>query len=153
MPSFFANSNSKIGKAKMDDSDMDISSDIEESANLAINSIIPSKSRNRYEEVYKKFEKWCQQKKVKNVCEKVLLAYFETMKHYKASTVWTTYSMLKAELNVKRNIDIQKYTILVAFLKRKSAGYHAKKSLILTRENFEKFVREADDRKFLFAKV
>jgi hypothetical protein len=36
--------------------------------------------------------------------------------------------MLKAELNINHNIRLGKYTKLLAFLKRKNAGYKPKKN-------------------------
>ncbi|KAJ8963565.1 hypothetical protein NQ317_013270 [Molorchus minor] len=116
----------------------DIPSDIEEAAINAVCSLIP------YDLGYEKFEKWREEKKVKHVNEKVLLAYFEGKKNLKASTLWTHCSMLRTELSLKKGIDIKTYNSLIAFLKRQSNGYHAKKSSFLT---------EVDDNNFLLAKV
>ncbi|KAJ8972917.1 hypothetical protein NQ317_011484 [Molorchus minor] len=107
------------------DSD-DIPSDIEDAARNA----------SYYDLVYEKFEKWRQEKKVKHVNEKVLLAYFED-KNLKASMLWTHYSMLRTELSLKK-----------AFLKRQSDGYHAKKSSVFSKVNIAKFLTEAEDNKF-----
>jgi integrase len=134
------------------DSD-DIPSDVEEAAQSAISSIIPNKSKAKYDLAYEKLEKWCEGKNIKHINEKILLAYFEGKKTLKASTLWTLYSMLRSELSLKRNIDIKKYTNLVAFLKRQSDGYHAKKSNVLSKQNIAKFLIEADDKTFLMAKV
>jgi hypothetical protein len=103
------------------DSD-DIPSDVEEAAQSAISSVIPNKSKAKYDLAYEKLEKWCEGKNIKHINEKILLAYFEGKKTLKASTLWTLYSMLRSELSLKRNIDIKKYTNLVAFLKRQSDG-------------------------------
>ena len=43
--------------------------------------------------------------------------------------------------------------MLVALLKRRSVGYHAKKSKIFTKEIMDTFLKEADDKTFLLAKV
>src|SRR6266480_3279881 len=108
-------------------SDMDeIPPEIEEAAASAISSLLPQKSKV------------------------LLLAYF----NWKATTqmsssLWTTYSMLRTMLSVKRNIDIRRYTNLIAFLKRKSEGHKPKKSRVLRKEDFESFLKEADDDKFL----
>ncbi|KAK5648052.1 hypothetical protein RI129_002944 [Pyrocoelia pectoralis] len=134
-------------------SDLELPSDVEEAANVAVGSLIPEKSKDRYAVAYTKFEKWCELKKLKKTNEKVLLAYFESLKTLKASSLWTTYSMLRAELTVRKNIDIKGYTMLLAWLKRRSDGYHAKKSEIFTKENVEKFIKEAEDKDYLFAKV
>jgi hypothetical protein len=102
---------------------------------------------------YEKLEKSCEGKNIKHINEKNLLAYFEGKKTLKASTLWTLYAMLRSELCLKRNIDIKKYTNLVAFLKRQSDGHHAKKSNVLSKQNIAKFLIEADDKTFLMAKV
>jgi hypothetical protein len=129
------------------DSD-DIPSDVEEAARSAISSVIPNKSKAKYDLAYEKLEKWCEGKNIKHINEKILLAYFEGK-----NTLWTLYSMLRSELSLKRNIDIKKYTNLVAFLKGQSDGYHAKKSNVLSKQNIAKFLIEADDKTFLMAKV
>jgi hypothetical protein len=40
------------------------------------NTLIPAKSKKRYEIVYKYFEEWMEVKKIREVSEKVVLAYF-----------------------------------------------------------------------------
>ncbi|KAF2903603.1 hypothetical protein ILUMI_02583 [Ignelater luminosus] len=88
---------------------------------------------------------------VKNVTENVLLGYFnQKLLKLKSFTIWWTFSMLKATLNVKDNMDI---TRLVAFLKRKSDNYKPKKSKILKKKETETFLRETPDNKFLMTKV
>ena len=138
----------------MADSDSDsVPSDIEAAAQSALSTVIPQKSKALYDLAYEKFEKWLEEKKIKHINEKVLLAYFEGRKTQKASTLWTLYSMLRSELSLKKNIDITKYTSLYAFLKRQSEGYHAKKSNIFSKKNVHQFITEAEDRTFLMAKV
>nr|XP_022903505.1 uncharacterized protein LOC111415854 [Onthophagus taurus] len=61
--------------------------------------------------------------------------------------------MLRAVISMKKNVDISKYTQLVAFLKRQGKMYKPKKSKVLSKTNIEKFLREADDVSFLLAKV
>ncbi|KAH0811327.1 hypothetical protein GEV33_011464 [Tenebrio molitor] len=71
---------------------------------------------------------------------------------YKSSSLWEQYSMLKAALNVHENVDIRKYNKLTAFLKR-HVGYEAKKSLIFSRDEIDKFLLNAPDDTFLLIKV
>ncbi|CAH1366009.1 unnamed protein product [Tenebrio molitor] len=71
----------------------------------------------------------------------------------KPPTLWSTFSMLKAMLNVKENIDVRKFPKLVPYLKNKSVGYQGKKSKILTQEDISKFIEEAADEKKLLKKV
>lgn len=130
------------------------SSDIEESARLAIQSLLPVKSKEKYEKAYGHFEDWCKEKRVKVINEEILLAYFEQKSRvYKSSTLWSTYSMLRTTLAMKKNIDIKKFPSLIAFLKRKSIGHHSKKSSVLTKSEIEKFIKEADDATYLMMKV
>lgn len=72
---------------------------------------------------------------------------------HKPSTLWATYSMLKTTLNINNNININKYDRLIPFLKRQSQGYTQKKSKVLTSEQIQKFLNEADDQKYLLIKV
>jgi predicted metal-dependent RNase len=62
--------------AKMSDSEENLPSDIELAAQSAIDTLIPAKSKERYEIVYKYFEEWMEIKKIREVSEKVVLAYF-----------------------------------------------------------------------------
>lgn len=61
--------------------------------------------------------------------------------------------MLKATLSVKENLDIGTYKRVTAFLKRKGVGYEPKKSKVLSREEVNTFLREADDEVYLMIKV
>lgn len=132
-----------------------VPSDIEEAATNVVSSLLPEKSRVKYEKAYKRFGEWCEEKKVKNTAnEKVLLAYFEHLsKYYKSSSLWAYYSMLRAMISMNKNVDIGKYSHLITFLKRKAEGYRPKKSKILTKQDVIKFLQEADDKKFLLTKV
>ena len=60
---------------------MDVS-DIEESANIACLSLLPEKSKRRYEAAYKSFKNWCQSKTATAVSETLFLAYFQREKCY-----------------------------------------------------------------------
>jgi hypothetical protein len=39
-----------------------VSSDVEESAALAVNELLPVKSRKKYDKAYQQFEDWCREK-------------------------------------------------------------------------------------------
>lgn len=128
---------------------------IEEAAAKIVVDLLPEKSRKVYEKCFKEFCDWCLMKQIDEIhSESVLLVYFaEKAKHCKASTLWSCYSMIKASLGVKNNVDISKYSRLLAFLKKQNVGYHPKKSRILTREQIDRFLKEAPDEKFLMVKV
>ncbi|CAH1379207.1 unnamed protein product [Tenebrio molitor] len=83
-----------------------------------------------------------------------MLAYFlEKSKIVKPSTLWGVYSMLRTMISINKNLDLSKYTNLIAFLKRQSEGYRAKKSESFSKENIEKFLTTANDDDYLMQKV
>ncbi|CAH1366120.1 unnamed protein product, partial [Tenebrio molitor] len=61
--------------------------------------------------------------------------------------------MIRSSLIVNTNIDISKYPKLMAFLKRNSDGYQAKKSKVLTRDQMEIFLSAANDNEYLMIKI
>ena len=86
--------------------------------------------------------------------ENVLLAYFDEMsKTKKSSTLWASYSMLRACLNIYKDLDITKFMRLRGFLKRQSEGYQPKKSKILEASQIDRFLNEANDLSYLATKV
>ena len=128
--------------------------EIVDAASAAIVNLLPAKSRKLYDASYDRFKEWCAEKKVRTYTENVMLAYFNNKsKNYKSSTLWAQYSMLRSCLQVNDNIDISKYPKLVAFLKRNSDGYQAKKSNVLTRVQIEMFLAKANDNEYLMNKV
>lgn len=135
-------------------SDSDTPPEVTEAATAAVSSLLPAKSRLQYEKTYNEFRKWCATKNVVKVSEKVLLAYLEERStKVRPPTLWSAFSMLKATLNVKENIDLRTFPKLVPYLKSKSVGYRGKKSKILTREDVVKFIKDADDESHLLKKV
>lgn len=138
----------------MSSSSDEFCSDIENGATEAAESIVPSKSKELYELAYRKFIEWCNSKKTDSVCEKVVVSYFnEKGKAMKSSTLWCLYSKLKAMIQLKRNVDISKYSGVLAFLKRKNIGHVAKKTDVLSRRDFDRYVLEAEDAQHLLTKV
>jgi hypothetical protein len=134
--------------AKMSDSEENLPSDIELAAQSVIDTLIPAKSKERYEIVYKYFEEWMEIKKIREVSEKVVLAYFAEQ-----SSLWCRYSMLRTMVSIKIKIDISQYHQVMVFLKRKSEGYRPKKSCIFCKEEIHQFLKEMNDKDFLFMKV
>lgn len=61
--------------------------------------------------------------------------------------------MLKATLSVKENLDVGNYKRVLALLKRKTVGYEPKKSKVLSRDELNRFFREANDDVYLMIKV
>lgn len=141
----------------MNSSDSEVSltpPDVLETAKITCSNLIPEISKDKYSNAYNMFNVWRKDKNVHSYSENVLLAYFTKLaKKYKASTLWTQYSMLRTMLNINNNVEIVKYAKLRAFLKRKSDGYRSKKSRIFTSEQIHNFIKEAPDNEYLLTKV
>jgi hypothetical protein len=91
---------------------------------------------------------------VMTINEEVLLSYFLNLKkRYAISSMWSKYSMLKAAIKVYKNIDIGKYSKLMAYLKNQSRGYKPKKAEVLERTHVEEFLTRACDKEYLMIKV
>lgn len=128
--------------------------DILETATKMTNNLLPEKSRKIYEKTYEEFMDWRMKKNTTSYSENVLLAYFQEMSEkLKSPTLWTKFSMLKSTLGIHHNIDMTKYSKLIAFLKRKSEGYKGKKSKTFSPDQIKKFMSEAPDKLYLFSKV
>lgn len=129
--------------------------ELRKSALGAIERLLPTKSKPKYEKEYSIFMSWCRENSVQKVTENVLLAYYQRLseQNKKSSTLWTSYSMLRACLNVHENLDISQFARLQAFLKRQSEGYVPKKSKILEAQDIDRFLNEADDTLYLAIKV
>ncbi|KAK4881864.1 hypothetical protein RN001_005183 [Aquatica leii] len=112
-----------------------------EIANNAIQKLLPTKSKPKYEKEYKKFFTWCDDNNVNDLTENI------------SSTMWSSYSMLRTCLSIYKNNDISKYLKITAYLKRQSENYHPKKSTILQSEDIIKFISDTDDYTFLAMKV
>ncbi|XP_062558992.1 uncharacterized protein LOC134223803 isoform X2 [Armigeres subalbatus] len=138
----------------MSDSDSDSPMDVEEVAEAASDRLIPEKSKALYESSYKKFDEWRTKHGIQAVDERCLLEYFsQEMASQKPSTKWSHFSMLKSTINCNLGINISSFKTLVKFLKSKADGYSPKKSKILTKEQIFKFLKDADDDKYLALKV
>lgn len=135
--------------------DSSANSEIDEVETTVCGSLLPEKSKKRYEMTYDVFKKWCASKAVTNLGEDVLLTYFyERSERLKSSSsLWCVYSMLKTVISTKDNIDISKYEKLKDFLKRKNIGYRPRKSRLFTREDIDKFLIDAPDEIYLMIKV
>ncbi|KAJ3646452.1 hypothetical protein Zmor_024040 [Zophobas morio] len=127
---------------------------ITEKAKEIVLDLLPAKSPQMYEKEYQIFLRWKEEKKIVVVNEDVVLNYLhEKSQEVKPSTLWSKYSMIKAVLSVKENIEINKFSRVIAFLKRNSVGYEPTKSKVLTRQEIDTFLTNADDMKYLLIKV
>lgn len=128
--------------------------ELREAANATLQNLLPEKSQNKYKGVYKNFQDWCSSKNVNSFTENVLLAYFNELSNkYKASSLWTFYSMLRSTLDINNGINIENYSKLRAFLKRQSEKHITKKAKTFTPEQLNDFINEAPDEKYLATKV
>lgn len=75
--------------------------------NNAQMSFLPQQSRGKYLKQYDMFNTWRTAKGAKTFSENVLLAYFIELSETKqSSTLWSTYSMLKATIKMKEDIHM-----------------------------------------------
>lgn len=127
---------------------------IVDAANISCSNLISETSKEKYTTAHNVFMDWRKEHNTDSFSENVLMLYFvELSKKFKASTLWTQYSMLRTTLKINNSVDIAMYAKLRAFLKRKSTGYRPKKSKIFTSEEINKFIKEAPDNVYLLAKV
>jgi hypothetical protein len=145
----------QIFEKMCENNEENIPPEVFEAARKATLNLLPQKSRQQYELVFKKFNEWCIRNKVEmNVTENVCLAYFaDRAKHVKPSSLWSEYSMVKSSLLIKKNIDLKHFFKLTAFMKRQSAGYQCKKSKVFSKDQIYKFINEAPDETYLMMKV
>ncbi|XP_050302263.1 uncharacterized protein LOC126740331 [Anthonomus grandis grandis] len=141
----------------MSDDDCSISEtlpELTEAVNAASLELLPIKSRNKYNYAYSRFMDYRTNKNVTSFSENVVMAYFlELGSKINSSTLWANYSMLKATLAIRHDVDISEYSKLRAFLKQQAHAYKPKKSKILTKEEINKFIQEAPDKEYLMIKV
>lgn len=127
---------------------------VENLAASAKESLLPTKSKSAYENMYAAYNKWCKTKKIAKSTEDSILAYFNSeLKAYKSSSLWTKYSMLRATINLNEGIDISTFPSVIPYLKRKAEGHKPKKSLTLTKQDVDKFLSVADEKQYLLSKV
>jgi len=93
-------------------------------AEFAAMQTLPKLSIDRYNKVYDEFQKWKTFKSATSNSERVLMAYFSEMgSRLKPTSLWAKYSMLKATMKVKDNINFATYNQLTGFLKNNAVGY------------------------------
>lgn len=126
-----------------------------ELADQAKQTLIPKKSKKKYDDVYTKFINWQKDNDVENdFSEDVFLAYFVHLRKTNApNTLWAIQSMLKSEMAYHHDFNMKDYSKLLAYLKRENKGHKSKKALILPDEVITRFLTEADDVNHLANKV
>ncbi|XP_057327935.1 uncharacterized protein LOC130669182 [Microplitis mediator] len=135
-------------------SDDDTAMNVEKEARLVENKLIANKSSAVYNLCYQNFVKWKEDKKIKEITESVLLVYFnELTKSLKPSTLWSRWSMLKTQLNLKHSINIDTFHKLKTLLKNNGKGFKPKKSKVLSMNQIKTFLNDATDEIYLAMKV
>ena len=72
--------------------------EVAEAAKAIEENLLPSKSKEKYETIYKKFMEWRDNHKLESLSEAVFLVYFnEKKKDFKPSTFWAQYSIFFCE--------------------------------------------------------
>ncbi|XP_063922982.1 uncharacterized protein LOC135137290 [Zophobas morio] len=103
-----------------------------------------------FEIAYKNFKQWSLKKGGEIVGKR---SYSVFRRQVPKRKILNIVVKLKATININENIFIKQYSKLVSFLKKKSVGYRAKKSKVLTRDDVQRFLGEADDENYLLMKV
>lgn len=117
--------------------------------------LLPDKSKVRYIKEYISFKQFCERKNMdyKIDTEKAMLDYLkEKSEIMKSSSLWVKYAMVKATLKARDNI-YEKFPKVVKYLKNKSIGYKSNPTPSFTREDINKFLKEAPDDSYLMMKV
>lgn len=121
--------------------------EIIEAALKASEDLLPAKSKGRYQKVYDNYKKWKAIKKATSNSERVVLAYLNELakSNKKPTTLWATYSMLKATLKIYDKVDIEKYVSVTGMLKNVS--------LTFTEAEMQNFLDNAPDAIWLDVKA
>lgn len=110
---FMKMSISSVPSSEMDDPLELTQTENMEETNVAGTEALPQKSCDRYLVAYDSFLLWKNKRKIKSFSENVFMAYFTDLStKYKASTLWSTFSMLKSTMETKHDIDIKSYSKL-----------------------------------------
>ncbi|KAB0802645.1 hypothetical protein PPYR_04831 [Photinus pyralis] len=131
---------------------------VQENAQKATETLLPLKSKEKYEKEFETFTAWQSKHKIFTINETVLLSYFQELSEkYTPTSLWTKYSLLKSTFIVKKKTDISNYNQLIYFLKVKSdvksKGYIPKKSQVLTGDQVFEFIKRAPNDIYLLHKV
>lgn len=153
------NSIEKISTSEIvpdENSEMDIAEQ-ENLPNMETNEAVyalPEISKDTYEKRYLNFMEWCKSRNIEEYTEPVLLQYFEEKsKTYKSATVFVMYSMIRATLSLRKNVDISKYKELLKFIKKFADEKKPEKFKSFTRDEVNRFLIDAPDDTYLLSKV
>lgn len=139
----------------MSDSESEnIPDEIRNLANVALEETFPEKSKAIYERTYEALQTWVTENKTKIINEILLLAYLKTLSsQYAPNTLWTKYSMIRTMVYNEKNLEIDKYEKLKAFIKRKNTGYVTMQAETFDTVDVNQFLSNAPDNDYLTAEV
>lgn len=84
-----------------------IPEDVLNEAEEVASSLLPEKSKEKYQKQLIHFESWKKSRNVRGVNEDILLAYFRSLSSTcVGSSMWCKYSMLKSTLKIQEKVDI-----------------------------------------------
>ena len=115
-------------------------------------TMLPKKSKTVYEKAWQDFKTYVGDKSPE---EEDFLQYFDylhTERNLKSSTLWTTYSQLNTKYQIECNKKLQDYPRIQQLLKRYEDGYVRKVASVLTKEELDRFLKEADDEPYLLVR-
>lgn len=149
LPTDYENELDGLDDLVLDDIDIEL-----EAQNISLN-LLPPRSKAKYTKAYDKFMAWKTKKTSDpHFSEPLLLVYFQELStKYLPSTLWSLYSMIRANLVINHDVDISNYLKLKRFLKIKKKGFKSKKAPVFTSSQISKFLNEALDEEYLDVKV
>jgi hypothetical protein len=106
-------------------------------ADCAVSNLIPEKSKRQYDKCYNDFKERCNKNNVKTVSENVVLAYL--MEKSKTEK----FNFMEHIFNVEAHAEhtgwhwCYEVSEIGTFFEKKSVGYQAKKSKVLTRDQID----------------
>jgi hypothetical protein len=103
-------------------------------ADCAVSNLTPEKSKRQYDKCYNDFKEWCNKNNVKTVSKNVVLAYL--MEKSKTEKFNFTEHIFNVEAHAEHTGWHSCYEVseIGTFYEKKSVGYQAKKSKVLTRD-------------------
>jgi len=115
---------------------------------------VPKKSKEIYLKHYLEFREYLKEHKTESISENTLLAYLQHLLETRSvSTCWTIYSCLKKMIRINDGLDISRWPMLTDVLKTKSATHQKKKAKVFTREEIDRFLKDAPNDQFLEDKL
>lgn len=101
----------------------------------------PKTSKQKYDQEWKRFLDFS---KTDSPCENHYLQYFDTLrrvKNYKASTLWTIYSILNSNHQMRVGGKLQQWPRITKLLKGYNKGYQRKVAKVFTLNQVKEFMR------------